>query len=156
MPLQKEDPEKNCEICGTPLTRKRFASGRLEDRNVFLKRTHCSQACANSRKVVQRNTHGWRARRAVLVEKCEDCGTAEKLHVHHKDRNPANNDPVNLAVLCASCHLKLHWREDRDYRVQRIRESVGASMNRRYVAGKEYLEGPHPRLLNQTRTETQD
>lgn len=156
MPHQKADPIKHCEICGELLTRKRFASGRLEDRNVFLKRTHCSQSCANSRIVVQRNTHGYRARKAVEVKNCEECGTTERLHVHHKDRNPANNDVSNLAVLCASCHLKLHWREDRDYRVQRIRESVGASTNRRSVAGKEYLEGPPPIQRNRTKTETQD
>jgi hypothetical protein len=37
--------------------------------------------------------------------------------VHHIDRNPANNDPVNLLTLCSTCHLKLHWREDREKRM---------------------------------------
>lgn len=155
MPHQKADPEKNCEICGTPLTRKRFASGRLEDRNVFLKRTHCSQACANTRRVIQADSHRWRARKIKPKEACEDCGTTEKLHIHHKDRNPANNELSNLAVLCNSCHKRLHWREDRDYMVRRIRESVGDVTKRRYDVGSVYLEGPLPPQLNQTKTETQ-
>lgn len=154
MPHQKVDPEKNCEICGTALTRKRFASGRLEDRNVFLKRRHCSQACANSRAVVQADSHRWRARQIKPKDRCEDCGATEKLHIHHIDRNPANNEPSNLAVLCSSCHQKRHWREDREYRVRRIREAVGDVTKRRYDVGKQYLEGPPPIPLSQTGTGT--
>lgn len=156
MPRQKADPEKNCEICGAPLARKRFASGRLEDRNVFLRRTHCSQACANSRATVQANTHRWRAKRVKQKDVCEDCGTTENLHIHHKDRNPANNEPSNLAVLCSSCHMKLHWREDRDYRVRRIREAVGDATKRRYDVGRQYLDGLPPNLQNRTETESPD
>ena len=155
MPLQKDDPAKDCEICGIPLTRKRFASGRLEDRNVFLKRKRCSQACANSRLVVQADSHRWRARQIKTKDRCEDCGTTEKLHIHHKDRNPANNDLSNLAVLCSSCHKALHWREDRDYIVGRIRESVGDVTKQRYDVGKTYLEGRPPTRPNPTKTETQ-
>jgi hypothetical protein len=40
---------------------------------------------------------------------CELCGTNKrKLHVHHKDHNPENNDPKNLQTLCASCHKVSH------------------------------------------------
>ena len=156
MPHQKEDPAKDCEICGTPLTRKRFASGRLEDRNVFLKRTHCSLSCANTRRVIQADSHRHRARRIKVKELCEDCGTTEKLHIHHKDKNPANNDLSNLAVLCSSCHKKLHWREDREYIVRRMRESAGDATKRRYDVGSQYLEGPLPIQLNPTRTGTLD
>lgn len=125
---KKDDPEKKCETCGTALTRKRFKSGRLEDRNVFLRRRHCSQKCANTRKEVTRSAHQWRAkpfRKAV----CEECGTRNRLHVHHKDRNWANDYPTNLATLCASCHLKLHWREDRSQRLAAmpVRRSAHAS-----------------------------
>lgn len=145
---------KYCEICGTLLTRKRFDSGRLEDRNVFLKRRHCSQSCANSRVTVQADSHRWRARRIQPKDRCEDCGTDERLHIHHKDRNPANNTPANLAVLCSSCHQKLHWREDREYRVRRIRESAGDATKRRYDVGKQYLDGPPLARLNRTGTAT--
>ena len=46
-------------------------------------------------------------------EKCERCGRKRDryernkfwLTVHHKDRNPANNNPDNLIVLCPKCHF---------------------------------------------------
>lgn len=113
---KKDDPEKDCQTCGKPLERRRFASGRLEDRGVFLRRKHCSLSCANTRKSVVKNTMHWRARKHLAVT-CEVCGTASSLHVHHIDRNPANNNPENLATLCASCHLKRHWSEDREKRM---------------------------------------
>lgn len=31
-----------------------------------------------------------------------------KIHVHHKDENPFNNDPSNLLKITASNHAKLH------------------------------------------------
>lgn len=111
----KPDPEKDCAICGEPLVRKRFASGRLEDRGVFLRRTRCSQSCANSKAVVTKDALHWRARRH-RKDACEDCGATNGLHVHHVDRDPSNNDPSNLRTMCGSCHLKLHWREDRGTR----------------------------------------
>ncbi|WP_050670485.1 HNH endonuclease [Luteipulveratus halotolerans] len=48
---------------------------------------------------------------------CEACGSTTRLHVHHKDRNWRNDEPANLMTLCASCHLRLHWREDREQRM---------------------------------------
>lgn len=108
----KPDPDKVCAACGVVLARKRFASGRLEDRGVFLRRRHCSQSCANSRNEVGASAYHWRARKHRSLA-CETCGTSEGLHVHHRDRDRTNNDPANLATLCGSCHLKLHWREDR-------------------------------------------
>ena len=113
---KKDDPEKNCETCGKALTRKRFDSGRLEDRGVFLRRRNCSQACANTKERVTKDALHWRARTHRRAS-CEDCSDTKGLHVHHKDRNPANNDVANLATLCASCHLKRHWREDREKRM---------------------------------------
>jgi hypothetical protein len=43
--------------------------------------------------------------------KCEQCGAPERLDVHHKDGNRANNDPSNLATLCHRCHLRQHASE---------------------------------------------
>jgi 5-methylcytosine-specific restriction endonuclease McrA len=56
------------------------------------------------------------------------------LHVHHKDRNPASNQSENLEVLCASCHLKLHWSEDRENRLEA--KLTGDRMNQLLGAGK--------------------
>jgi len=40
---------------------------------------------------------------------CEQCGNGQRLHVHHLDENPQNNDPSNLKTLCATCHKRWHW-----------------------------------------------
>ena len=111
----KEFPDKICETCGKPFNRKRF-NGRLEDPARYLSRRNCSQSCGNSRAEVARGSLYWRARR-FRADVCEGCGTTEELHVHHIDRDPKNNSPKNLATLCASCHLKKHWREDREKRL---------------------------------------
>jgi 5-methylcytosine-specific restriction protein A len=31
--------------------------------------------------------------------------------VHHKDRNPKNNDYDNLVALCVDCHAKEHGKD---------------------------------------------
>lgn len=50
--------------------------------------------------------------------RCEKCGVARGLHVHHKDgsgeTDSPNHDLENLMVLCAKCHKQLHQI---DYRV---------------------------------------
>lgn len=116
------DPIRHCENCGDELERKRF-NGRLEDRGVFLRRRNCGQSCANSRQDVQTDSHRWRARQAHERTNCAECGIPERLHVHHVDRDPSNNAPENLVTLCASHHLKLHWREDREKRLAAMREA---------------------------------
>jgi len=35
------------------------------------------------------------------------------LEIHHKDRNPNNNDPKNLRVLTKKEHQELHSRDKR-------------------------------------------
>ena len=42
------------------------------------------------------------------LERCDLCGRYGVMHVHHKDGNPYNNNIENLAVLCPSCHRKVH------------------------------------------------
>ena len=40
---------------------------------------------------------------------CEMCAKTNcKLHVHHKDHNPLNNELSNLQTLCVSCHKLSH------------------------------------------------
>lgn len=116
---RKPDPVRHCPVCGKLMERKRYSGGTLEDRTRFLSRKTCSAACGATRAVVTKDALHWRARRH-RKEACEECGTTTDLHVHHVDRNPENNDPSNLKTLCASCHLKLHWREDRDKRMASV------------------------------------
>jgi hypothetical protein len=105
---QKSDPVKFCKACGTLLFRKRF-NGRLEDLMTFKRRSHCSRSCGNSRPEIGKAALHKIARQ-YLKATCEECGTMENLHAHHKDKNISNNDPSNVQTLCASCHLRLHWR----------------------------------------------
>ena len=37
-------------------------------------------------------------------QKCQKCGKSIHLKIHHIDRNPSNNNPGNLIVLCPTCH----------------------------------------------------
>ena len=42
---------------------------------------------------------------------CKLCGWNEYpeiLVIHHRDRNPRNNQPSNLVVLCRNCHSLVH------------------------------------------------
>ena len=152
----KPDPEKYCTICGARLARKRFGK-RLEDLTRFISRQTCSQSCGNTKTVVDVDTHRWRARR-YRAGRCAECSGTERLHVHHIDRNPANNDPSNLTTLCQSCHLKLHWREDRPARMAAARraavtaKSRGTNTRPRSVDGKFALAGQHRTQRSQAET----
>lgn len=42
------------------------------------------------------------------IGKCEKCGLATCLEIHHIDLNPNNNAESNLKVLCRECHKWLH------------------------------------------------
>jgi len=50
----------------------------------------------------------------IRGEKCERCGynKSKILQVHHKDRNPKNNDFKNLEIICPNCHSEDHHLEN--------------------------------------------
>ncbi len=54
----------------------------------------------------------YRRARAFTGDECEECGSTEQLHIHHKNRNILDNSRDNIRTLCNSCHGKLHHRED--------------------------------------------
>lgn len=113
MPMpRKEEPEKFCKRCGTEFHRSTF-NGRLEDLGVFKRRKYCSISCASTRERPSHwGTYHWRARKHRLSS-CEACGSTEKLHAHHVDSCPENNDPANIQTLCVFCHNFLHATADR-------------------------------------------
>lgn len=50
-------------------------------------------------------------RDVIPIDECARCGYDEiksSLHVHHIDRDRDNNNPSNLVLLCANCHMGLH------------------------------------------------
>lgn len=116
----KKDPIKYCENCGVLMQRKRFGESQtLEDMGRFLGRKNCSQSCGNTKPVVTKSAHHWRAKKHRAPQ-CSECPATTDLHVHHIDRNHKNDDQDNLITLCSSCHLKLHWREDRAKRMATV------------------------------------
>ena len=55
---------------------------------------------ATTRKGIK-DRDGWR---------CQKCGKAGRLEVHHLDHNALNDDPANLVTWCRDCHIKHHRR----------------------------------------------
>ena len=51
------------------------------------------------------------AQRLILAIQCIRCGGQKTLQRHHKDKNPLNNDVMNLEVLCQSCHKAEHMKD---------------------------------------------
>lgn len=45
-----------------------------------------------------------RAQRLFKLGPCSKCG-AEPSQRHHKDKDPLNNNPDNIEILCPKCHL---------------------------------------------------
>lgn len=110
MRIRKPEPEKYCLRCGERLHRKTF-HGRLEDYGVFLRRKYCGLDCAiRTCRKESVTLAGLRSRaQKYRGQQCDSCGTTEKLNVHHRDLNPANNSAENLLTLCSSCHTRWHW-----------------------------------------------
>ena len=48
----------------------------------------------------------WKGYEAVA---CSRCGSTKRVQRHHKDRNPVNNEPDNIAILCEMCHKAEHF-----------------------------------------------
>jgi hypothetical protein len=61
--------------------------------------------------------HGFARRWFPLPDLCERCTLVPPRDRHHKDGNPRNNDPSNIAFLCRRCHQAV------DGRVEILREN---------------------------------
>lgn len=51
------------------------------------------------------------AQRRFAVTKCQMCGGTMTLQGHHIDRNPLNNSPENIRILCQNCHKVEHMQK---------------------------------------------
>lgn len=46
----------------------------------------------------------------ILGSHCNVCGEQAVLLIHHKDKNPQNNELENLQLLCRKCHGNAHTK----------------------------------------------
>lgn len=110
---RKPDPLKNCQQCGSAMARKRFG-GVLEDLSVFGRRKFCGRECmAASMEGRIKVLNEKNSRRQATKQRgptCCECGDGEGLSAHHRNGDPLDNSPTNIATLCQSCHMKGHWR----------------------------------------------
>ena len=102
---------RHCALCGAVMERKKFGE-RLEDFGRFLTRKTCGRRCMAAAmkgiKIVNAK-NGRRAAAKTVAPACEACGkTPRRLHVHHIDEDPTNNDSGNLITLCPSDHKLIH------------------------------------------------
>ena len=129
---------KSCVICGRV-----YGSDARGQR-------YCSPECAakgqekikevnkkrQTRRIYQRHNHeevklmvqAYQLARAV-AEKfyptvCAVCGEIDMLEVHHKDRNPLNNQPGNLEWLCKKHHSEAHAGLKRISFVEALKRAV--------------------------------
>lgn len=108
--ISKDSP---CLICGKPIL-------------ANLNKKTCSRSCANKRRIGGHYKIGgprkdkiayMRGLKVRLLEireqKCQRCeyNKIEILQIHHKDRNPQNNDLDNLELICPNCHYEDHLLE---------------------------------------------
>lgn len=56
--------------------------------------------------------HSRAVRMFALADACERCARTVPLERHHKDGNPANNEPSNIWILCRRCHMEVDGRAD--------------------------------------------
>lgn len=48
------------------------------------------------------------AQRTYPATRCAVCGGIKTLQRHHIDRDPTNNRPDNVQILCQTCHAATH------------------------------------------------
>lgn len=111
---QLPDPIKFCLSCGKQIHRKRYEKD-LESRFAFRRRKFCNMTCAGINHRKDQPTLAALRKRAegFVGQNCRECGTTEKLQVHHIDMNPANNESSNIMTLCVVCHASWHWKHGR-------------------------------------------
>lgn len=135
----KPDPVKHCRACGQQLIRKRYGA-RMEDRTRFLRRIYCDERCmAEGMRQDTVTLAGHRARAVKLRGRaCEECGATDGLHAHHRDEDPSNNTPENIATLCGSCHLKWHWRHGKKSKPRAACSVCGEPARKLGLCGKHH------------------
>lgn len=75
---------------------------------------YCTNMCGEEYRLKIKPLYDVHKKRA-----CEVCGVErpkgrrwceKRLHIHHIDNDPSNNNPSNLKTLCRNCHISEHKR----------------------------------------------
>lgn len=130
-----------CSCCGKQLVRKPSEMDTKSDKH-FCSKGCLKQAMQNKdikvgrplSNTTNKKTGRARARRWFVSRPCEICGE-EKSQRHHKDGNPLNNLPENIAMLCAKHHVHAD-RLDHIRRIGRIGAQTRGRYGKRDVYGK--------------------
>jgi hypothetical protein len=104
---------KTCVDCGTTITR--FGAQRC--RACAAKAPSAWNMKQAREALSNRNVSGTTARNRKLVkdqkkDHCEQCGSLDRLQIHHLDKDPWNCNPSNLKTFCEPCHKAWHVRHD--------------------------------------------
>jgi len=70
---------------------------------------------------------------------CGRCEPEEVLTIDHVDGDPANNDPMNLRMMCRSCQMKARWKQ--------VKEVLSAQKNIPVDMGSQLLQDAKNRKL---------
>lgn len=69
----------------------------------------------DNQKKLEHRPNGCPTPKDLSIDYCQIClNEKAKVHnqfleTHHIDNNPANNDRLNLLVVCRACHRLIHW-----------------------------------------------
>lgn len=120
-----------CEICHLPIAN--------DHKGRYAQRRFCSLQCFGKSRVhpsIKPNTGRKYAQGLFAASECSVCGVTHSLERHHRDENPANNEPSNVQIVCKTCHKNIH--------VANGTWGTGpAPMSKCAVCGKDFLAQCH-------------
>lgn len=103
-----------CIVCGKEV--EKHNSTLLRNDN-----NYCSRECYNDRRTenLKNLKRGTKYYLDLIHKSACECGVEEDylLQIHHMDGNHNNNDPNNLEIVCANCHVKRHLKLDAKGRI---------------------------------------
>lgn len=108
--IKEKKPKHNCASCGEEIEVSKYRNTRNEE-------YYCNRDCYNKRRKIslKRLKRGTKYYDNLLNNSKCKCGVLDKylLQIHHKDGNHNNNEPNNLEIVCANCHIKRHLKKDK-------------------------------------------
>jgi hypothetical protein len=106
---KKSKVEETCLVCNKITLKSKSTSNRNS-------MNYCSRDCYNLRNVatkrLKRGTAFWKN---LLESSSCECGETKPylLQIHHIDGNHSNNNKDNLEIVCPTCHVKRHLKQNK-------------------------------------------